>query len=222
MDDYKYYAFLDVLGCRYYLEKDIQSASLGFKDRLIKSFRVFEQISVADVQYKNVSDSIFISFHSGTSVVDSLSVLRKIYISFLKSGLLLRGGVSFDRHFENQSITYSPALTKAYQLEQKAIYPRILIDVAIIDKASNQGQFGALKKSGLVVRCGDTYQLHFIDRRNWNVVYKSFEKIYKEERASIDGDISLRAKHEWVSFYLNAHRPPNQSGEPYISMWDVL
>jgi hypothetical protein len=135
---------------------------------------------------------------------------------------MLRGGVSFDRHFENQSITYSPALTKAYQLEQKAIYPRILIDVAIIDKASNEGQLAALKKSGLVVRCGDMYQLHFIDRKNWSAVYKSFEKIYKAEQSSIDGNVSLRAKHEWIFFYLDAHRPSNQIGEPYISMWDAL
>jgi hypothetical protein len=43
-------------------------------------------------------------------------------------GLLLRGGISKGSTFHKGSIAFGPALTKAYDLEQKAVYPRIIID----------------------------------------------------------------------------------------------
>lgn len=115
MQDYVYFAYLDILGYKESLSRDKNQSSLGFKDKLIEASNVFNSINSAHYHHREISDSIFI--HSSSSdLVDFLSTIKEIYNHYLKSNLLLRGGISYGRHFESNSITYSLALTDAYLL----------------------------------------------------------------------------------------------------------
>ncbi|RMO84052.1 hypothetical protein ALQ33_03933 [Pseudomonas syringae pv. philadelphi] len=65
---YSYFAFLDVMGYRYYLKKDERDGTEIFKEKLITSYRVFEQVELGTLHHKSISDSIFMS--SPNNIVD--------------------------------------------------------------------------------------------------------------------------------------------------------
>lgn len=58
MNDYLYFAFLDVIGYKSYLQNDISTNSLNFKDKLHDAFQVFSEINAAHFHHKSISDSI--------------------------------------------------------------------------------------------------------------------------------------------------------------------
>ena len=59
-DDFVYFCFLDILGYRAHLKKDIETTSLGFKDKLEQASKIYSQINSANYAIKSISDSIFI------------------------------------------------------------------------------------------------------------------------------------------------------------------
>lgn len=222
MSDYVYFAFIDVLGYKSYLDEDISSNSLGFKDRLQSAFQVFNEVNGAQFPHKSISDSIFLHSNS-EDPLEFFKLLKKIFVSFIQKGILIRGGVSYNRHFENSNITYSLALTEAYQLESSAaIFPRILIHQSIIEKLRNQHQTGgthlsAIVAEGLLLQEGKSTQLHVLDNGNWNEVYAGCSNIYKQNCVAVDGDNQLRLKHIWLQNYLFNFKPKGCRKSKYIS-----
>lgn len=221
MSDYVYFAFIDVLGYKSYLDQDINSNTLSFKDRLQSAFQVFNEVNGAQFPHKSISDSIFLHCNS-EDPIEFFKLLKKIFVSFIQNGILIRGGVSYNRHFENQNITYSLALTEAYQLEStSAIFPRILIHQSIIEKLRNQHQAGsgtlsAIAANGLLLQDGKSTQLHVLDENNWNDVYVGCSNIYLQSAAAVDGDNQLRLKHIWLQNYLFTYKPKSCRKSRYI------
>lgn len=222
MNDYLYFAFLDVIGYKSYLDKDISTNSLDFKDRLQSAFEVFNEVNGAHFHHKSISDSIFLHCNS-ENPIDFFKLLKKIFISFLQNGILIRGGVSYNRHFENQNITYSLALTEAYLLESSAaIFPRILIHQSIVDKLKNDHQSGGqcltdLINAKLLLKDGGATQLHVIDDNNWETVYSGCREIYENSSTLIDAESSLRLKHIWLQNYIFSFKPKSCRKTRYIS-----
>jgi hypothetical protein len=222
MSDYVYFAFIDVLGYKSYLDEDISSNTLGFKDRLQAAFQVFNDVNGAQFQHKSISDSIFLHCNS-EDPIEFFKLIKKIFVSFVKNGILIRGGVSYNRHFENQTITYSLALTEAYQLESSAaIYPRILIHQSIIEKLKNHHQTGgtflsAIMAENLLIQDGGVSQLHVVDEVNWNEVYAGCRDIYQKSNTVVDGNSKLRLKHLWLQNYLFTYKPKGCRKTRYIS-----
>lgn len=221
MNDYLYFAFLDVIGYKNYLENDISTNSLSFKDKLQDAFQVFNDINAAQFHHKSISDSIFLSC-TAEDPTDFLMLLKKIFVSFAHKGILIRGGVSYNRHFENQNITYSLALTEAYNLESSmAIFPRILIHQSIIEKLKNDHSKGGMilpniARDNLLLTDGGLTQLHIVDNKNWDDLYHSCRKIYEESSTLIDGRSDLRLKHVWLQNYLFNFRPKGNRKIRYI------
>lgn len=78
------------------------------------------------------SDSIIISYpllHSKNSYFLSL-VLDIIYISIelLDKDIYICGGMTYGKLYHEGNICFGLAMVEAYSLEQKVIYPRIIID----------------------------------------------------------------------------------------------
>lgn len=225
--EYSYYAFLDVMGYREYLDLDMQNGTSTFKDKLIASFRVFEEVGQGNVRYKSISDSIFVS--SPNSVVEFLVTIKKVYISFLSNGLLLRGGVAYEKHFENNSITYSLALTEAYKLESRhSIYPRILIQPALIEKAKNEKTQGTnnnldrMIDSNLILKCGEYYQLHVIDQYNWISIFDGLKRIYDSDHDAINKSPKLLAYYTWLHNYLFHFKPAGIRRQKFIDEFQFI
>lgn len=222
-DDFVYFAFLDILGYKESLDQDINNTSLDFKDRLIDASAVFNRINVANYHHREISDSIFIH-SSSVEFVDFLSTVKDIYNHYLNCNLLLRGGISYSRHFESNSITYSLALTEAYRLEsQQAIYPRIVIHSSIIDVVRNLADNGeplsleSLKQSNLVCKDGEIYTLNTIDNNCWDDCYEKLKEIYITNQSKIDAHGALRQKYIWLHDYFMSRKPPRSRKKDFIS-----
>lgn len=222
MNDYLYFAFLDVIGYKAYLDQDISTNSLDFKDRLQSAFLVFNEVNGAHFHHKSISDSIFLHCNA-ENPIEFFKLLKKIFVSFVQNGILIRGGVSYNRHFENQNITYSLALTEAYKLESSAaIFPRILIHQSIVDKLRNDHQRGGqclrdIVAENLLLTDGSATQLHVVDEDNWECVYVGSKNIYQNSSALIDSDSNLRLKHVWLQNYIFLFKPRGCRKLRYIS-----
>ncbi|MGY2330596.1 hypothetical protein ACW9I4_24570 [Pseudomonas sp. SDT2931_S440] len=225
---YSYFAFLDVMGYRYYLKKDELEGTEVFKEKLITSYRAFEQIDLATLHHKSISDSIFMS--SATDIVGFLRATKDVYLRFLENGLLIRGGIAYNKHFENQHITYSHALTDAYNLESsKSLFPRILIHKSVLEKLKNESQGEAqsqelsqLIQDNLIIRCGEHYQLHIVDDRNWPEVYENAKSVYKANEITINEDPKLFEYHMWLHNYIFHFKPKRSKKLKYIEHFEFL
>lgn len=225
---YAYFAFLDVMGYRYYLDKDKNDGTEIFKEKLISSYRAFEHIELGVLHHKSISDSIFMS--SPNSIIDFLKTAKNVYLRFLENGLLIRGGIAYNKHYETQHITYSHALSDAYNLESsKAISPRILIHKAVVEKLVNESEGEAqsrelqlLLNEKLIIKCGNHFQLHVIDNDNWITIYENAKSIYLENETWINEDPKLFEYHNWLQNYLFNFPPKGNRKQKYIINFEIL
>lgn len=86
-----------------------------------------------DIQFSQLSDSIVISTVADGWGRDILiqEVLKISRILLDRNELLLRGGLTKGAMYHKGPVAFGPALTAAYDLEQKAIYPRVILDPAL-------------------------------------------------------------------------------------------
>jgi hypothetical protein len=217
MTDYAYMAFLDILGYRNLLGLDIAQGTQIFKSKMITAFRIFDGYNHAKFAYKAISDSIFISCQGRESAEDLLVMLRDVFVAFLGEGLLIRGGVSYGEHFQNHSITYSPVLTKAYQLESTIVhFPRIMIDPNIVD------MFPELKEKLMVLRTGNNWYLNIATPENYDKLWHSAKETFENSKEDAHKDEIVRIKHRWLQDYLIeiASTCRCEHNPPYLPIFD--
>lgn len=215
--DYAYVAFLDILGYRDLLERDTKEGTSIFRDRMTRAFRHFENINRAKHQYQIISDSIFFACADRAAAKEFLSHVRSIFAAFLAEGLLIRGGITFGPHFMNQSVTYSPALTKAYKLEStEAIFPRVMVDSNIM------AMFDDLVDGGYVKASGENWFLAVATNENLDQLWELAKATAIADHEAIHKSENIRSKHKWLQDYLLechtvASRPLKR---PYLSTFD--
>jgi hypothetical protein len=130
----RFVAFLDILGFRSVVTEIASTSPNDFFHTIVDSY--WFNSTIETVNFQLLSDSIIIASKddepsSFISVANAANDLRN---SFLEHGLLLRGAVSFGKHFQDHDICISPALIEAYELENRsAIYPRILCSQSVIE-----------------------------------------------------------------------------------------
>jgi hypothetical protein len=102
-------------------------------------------------------------------------------------GILLRGGISISDLYMENNMVFGPALVRSYELESElALYPRIVIDPAII----------ALKHRGLLF---NTYRMQGDDGVFFvNYLYGRFREIHKVI-AGFEDKFKLVAAHRKVA-----------------------
>lgn len=223
MKSYRYYAFIDLLGYKDLINQDIQSGKHNLKDKLNATFNSLNDVNEADISLRSISDSIFVSLNNDTLGFEFFfGVLQKLQFNFLKNGLLLRGGVTFDAHFEHGKVTYSPALVNAYQLEsQSAFFPRILIHEAVIEKLRNEENLESAVSKKLIISHAGSYQIHFLTDENWKECYDLLKNLAKEQANLIKRDPKIYAKHWYLYDYLRAFKPQDvQRIVKYLPSWE--
>jgi hypothetical protein len=218
LNDYLYFAYLDVLGYKNFLEDDHKKNELFFKDKLTNAFHIFDDVNGSVFQCKVISDSIFLKCNDRNKFLEFLSLIKKIYISFIEQGLYLRGGVSYGKHFETDRITYSHVLAKAYELEQNvAYYPRVVIDTNIIEMFESSKS--DLISSQLIIKTGSIFFLNIVDSDNWVHIFNCAKSIYNANIKNFDINESARIKHILFQSYLVEMMPINsESHEKYIKI----
>lgn len=218
---YRYFAFLDLLGYRELIKNDLDNGSESLREKMLAAFNSAGGINEADVSIKAISDSIFLTLNSETLGFRYFAkVLKQLQIAFVRNGLLLRGGVAYNKHFESGKVTYSPALVEAYQAEsQTAFFPRIVIHNAVIEKLKNEGLLDDMVSQGFLVLHRKTFQIHILDDNNWVEIKEQFSKISSDAESSINQDPRIFAKHWYLQDYLIAHKPSRTRFVKYLDTW---
>lgn len=159
-DEYRirYVAFLDLLGFKNITnEQDCAFIKAFFNDIELLKFSfdapmgttVFGKDLVEDADFTIMSDSIVIATENSNAGLAYLLFLCSTIQSRLLTSpahpLLLRGGISCGNYYKLKSLSFGPAMTEAYLLENQANSPRVIIDPKIIEKMMADG---VLRKYG--------------------------------------------------------------------------
>lgn len=159
-DEYRirYVAFLDLLGFKNITnEQDCAFIKAFFNDIELLKFSfdapmgttVFGKDLVEDADFTIMSDSIVIATENSNAGLAYLLFLCSTIQSRLLTSpahpLLLRGGISYGNYYKLKSLSFGPAMTEAYLLENQANSPRVIIDPKIIEKMMADG---VLRKYG--------------------------------------------------------------------------
>ncbi len=221
--EYVYTALLDVLSYRYRLDLDIQSGKEQFREDLEQSLGAFDSVNTAIFSVQAISDTIIITCNTHDKFIEFLSIIRKVFVSFLERGLFIRGGIAYSKHFQSGRITYSHAVARAYELESKeSIYPRIVLDKNIIDMYRSGEGLPLLFDNDLVVSHNGVSYLNIIDSENWNTIYTSSSRIYENDCKNILGNELVFLKHVWFENYLFGSKYAEVTQERYIPLPEIL
>ncbi len=147
--------FIDILGFGNYIEKFNYSNDITIVLEMKKSFedaiktlkdRNNNPGGILDsLEHKTFSDNVLISIpyqDSDNSFITRFNLIamyaRSFQFSMMQKGFFTRGGLSMGSYYSDDNIVFSRALVNAYRLESRtAIYPRIVIDNAIIKRIHN-------------------------------------------------------------------------------------
>lgn len=136
----KIVTFLDILGFKK-LIADSENSEIA-QSTVNKLALIFNRIDEIISDYSDTfhcarfSDSIIIIQTSPPKYeVDYFKFIVAIHHFLIREGLLLRGAIVKGDIYYNHSGKYfdmfGPAMVKAYQIEQQAVYPRVIVDESV-------------------------------------------------------------------------------------------
>ena len=220
---YKKTALIDVLAYRNRLEQDQKNGELAFKEDLQGALSIFDKINGAVFGVQAISDTIIMTCNSHDNFIEFLGVLKSVFTAFLSKGLFVRGGVAYSRHFESGRLTYSHAIARAHELEEKsAIYPRIIIDENIIGMCTGSVGFPNLVGQSLLIKQNGVCFLSIVDDENWEEIYRLASQIYQKDREKITKNEKAFSKHSWFENYLFALKKQDLEKERYIEKLEIF
>jgi hypothetical protein len=201
--EYIYVTLIDVLGYKYRLERDKNSGLYEFKDDLSEALSVLNAVNTSVYNVQAISDTIIITCDRHDRFVEYVSLVKKVFVSFLRRGLFVRGGIAYSKHFQNGNITYSHAVARAYEVEKSlALYPRIVVDQNVVSMYESSDVLPPIRGRGLFVEHNGVVFLHIIDNENWHDVYKYSKDIYENDKEFILQKEDAFLKHKWFEDYL--------------------
>lgn len=228
----KLVAFLDILGFKELILQDkpkaLKSISL-IDDRIRHVLNVLYENYGKIFSTKLFSDCICLSceytFENIFYILYELAFIQ-FYLSI--NGIFLKGALSRGKHFENDIMIFSEGLIRAYELEQAAIYPRIIIDKELIYqiKEDHQSYFpiyiGFTKTDFLIQSPDGRYIVDYL-----NMLYEEgmdqhgelecHKNIIVEQIKDNFSDSNIIGKYQWLSEYHN-YKAKEIIGEP--EDWD--
>lgn len=205
--------FLDVLGftnliqkIQKEIDKNTRNAVVNNTSKTADNFlNIFqEQIKLIDENYKFYlfSDNICITLdyiNNKEKIIDLIKLISNIYYNLALNGYFLRGGISLCEFFESDKFAIGTPLVKAYELENKAIHPRILVDKKfynLFKEESDDNDFYIKKER-------KKYYINIL-----NIILNTDDKIkfFKEFKKSIESKITthkeedkILKKFKWVA-----------------------
>jgi hypothetical protein len=130
-------AFIDILGFRDIVMGDDNDANKAIDiidDKIKTALEIVKEDSVGYTSVRLFSDCMCVAcdfdFHNTYNILYEIAYLQ-LYLA--TEEIFTRGGLSFGKHFQNDRIIFSKALIQAYDLEKRAIYPRVVLDKCFID-----------------------------------------------------------------------------------------
>lgn len=178
--EHRIVVFLDFLGFKDHIDRSVgDPAHVQRIARAIQTVREFlgESSHSQSRQFSQFSDCVVVSYESSepAAVFDLLMDIAMVQARLASMGFLVRGSVvAGDLHHTNEMV-FGPALVEAHRRESKiAIYPRILVDDALVEVAMrhpahhHSGKEELTYFQGFLVQCDDGE--NYIDYLSWNAV----------------------------------------------------
>lgn len=213
-------AFLDILGFKHLILQDKLKSlkSINSIDGHLKQIlTVLKDEKENDIIFstKLFSDCMSVSCkYSYENIFNIIYELAYIQFYFSSEGIFLRGALSRGNHFENSRMIFSQGLVNAFELEQQAIYPRIVIDKKLINQIINDDNsyfpiYVGFKMQDFLIKSPDgQYCIDYL-----NMVYEEgldqIESLQMHKKAILSNvqqnynDISVIEKYRWLAEYHN-------------------
>lgn len=206
--DYGIVAFLDLLGFSHFVESDAASVEPTNLKKIARCLREVRRTTPAATwQMRTFSDSVMLYSRLGTTeVMDILSAVLTLQRVFLRSGLLVRGGIAFGKHYSDEEITYSQALVAAYRIERDhARFPRVLVQHDLLSWFTEQPRGEVEGLASLLLRDrDDEVFVHYLDEESLEA---HAELLLQYEAARLTA--SVLEKAQWLAAYHNYVATPS-------------
>lgn len=211
-------AFIDILGFTKLIQQDKTSClrSINLINGILSHvLNVLKEDRGTVLSTKLFSDCICVSCkNTKENLFSILYELAFIQFYFSTEGIFLRGALSSGNHFENKRMIFSQGLVKAYEMEQSAIYPRIIVNKELINQIQTDYNsyfpiYVEFKKTELIIKSPDGH--FFIDYLNLlheegmeheDVLLTHKKSILKNIHQNID-DFHILEKFRWLVEYHN-------------------
>jgi hypothetical protein len=218
-----YAALIDVLAYKERLERDRSQGVLDFQNQLSSALRVFDGLNEAIFKAQAISDTIIMTCSEHHDFPQFLDILRQVFISFLEQCLFIRGGIAYSRHFNNNRLTYSHAVARAYELENSiANFPRIVIDSNIIQMYDSGKGLPSIRGKDLVVEENGVHFLNILTDSNWIPVYTLVRNLYNSDKKQLLNKDSAFSKHVRFQRYLFSSPYKKAKYQEYIDSAQML
>ncbi|HAF32591.1 MULTISPECIES: hypothetical protein [Sphingobacterium] len=136
--DFHFVAFLDILGYASMVKSDLEGpkGEEKFFEKLYEIHQKTTRLNKPELELEVIqfSDSvIFYSKYDIKNIQKFLKIIADYQFEMIKEGFLIRGGVTFGKHFHKDNFLFSSGLIDAYRLESElAKTPRIIVSEDLI------------------------------------------------------------------------------------------
>lgn len=222
-EQYIYTALIDILGYRARLGSDMRHGTASMKEDLEGALSIFDTVNNAVFGVQAISDTVILTCNTHANFEEFLGIIKSVFLSFLKRNIFIRGGISYSKHFQSGRLTYSHAITRAYEIESKsAIYPRIVVDKNIVEMYRSGAGLANIFGKGHLCHCNGTAFVDVVDPTSWSDAYQAARSLYERDRSELENNEGAFAKHVWFEDYLFSSPAVDPDAKRYIGRIEAL
>lgn len=197
--EYNIVAYIDILGFTNMVKSDcLEMSKTKHFEKLRESYTfIKEKIKGENVHITQFSDSIVIfSSLNQENSINTINLALNAQSSLFKQHILVRGGISFGKHYSENDFIFSDGLINAYLLETSiAKNPRVVIANDLLELFDLKRK---LLESNVIIKEDDgTFFLNYL----LSIEKKDFVSTMTEVDGKGEKDYSVLEKMRWVYEY---------------------
>lgn len=216
-------AYIDILGGKNKIYSDANFSTLNnvraLYNEIVEQIDLNKSYNTRYIDINIFSDNILISSkaHVETpkiikrTIVHFFKIIQEIQYNALARGILLRGGIDYGKLYIDTNFVWGEALINAYELEQKAIFPRIILSQNAQDFLQRiDTRFRAISLFGMLPLGTDNDNFVYIDYLGkWQNTSEDLIKLeywtdfLRDEINNCFKDCKIMEKLNWLRYHHN-------------------